>query len=336
MSAIGDATRRGYTDHTMLDNLGLVHMNGRVFDPAIGRFMSADPFIDCFMDTQGWNRYSYVKNMPMSRVDPTGYWGEDFGPSTRRRQQVVVIQGRRLPFGSGQTFGLFGGSGQTTGEPTPSSVSRIDPAANDERNGIRQDENGIWEVPIVTSPYQPATVSGPSMSLMDFGPHLAQYGFELCMGRCIKDLQPFIDAAGAAGGAAGSCAAAGVIVAGVCAAGAVGVSLLQNEIDEGYASGTPAADASVAGLAGMVQNNAEMFNASGRPGLGTIAGGAVGQSAGGDGFAGGLRGQVVGDAATAALTGANVLTALRQGGLGFVIGFGAARAIAEGYCRAKC
>jgi RHS repeat-associated protein len=73
MSAIGDATRRGYTDHTMLDNLGLVHMNGRVFDPAIGRFMSADPFIDGVLDTQGWNRFSYVKNNPLTSTDPSGF-----------------------------------------------------------------------------------------------------------------------------------------------------------------------------------------------------------------------------------------------------------------------
>ncbi len=57
----------------MLDNVGLVHMNGRVYDPAIGRFLSADPNIDGVVDTQGWNRYSYVKSNPLSYTDPTGY-----------------------------------------------------------------------------------------------------------------------------------------------------------------------------------------------------------------------------------------------------------------------
>lgn len=74
MSAIADATRRGFTQHTMLDNIGLVHMNGRVYDPAIGRFLSADPNIDGALNTQGWNRYSYVLNNPLSYTDPTGYW----------------------------------------------------------------------------------------------------------------------------------------------------------------------------------------------------------------------------------------------------------------------
>src|SRR5690606_6813222 len=45
--AIANTSRRGYTGHEQLDNVMLVHMNGRVYDPAIGRFLSADPFIDC-------------------------------------------------------------------------------------------------------------------------------------------------------------------------------------------------------------------------------------------------------------------------------------------------
>ena len=36
---------RGYTDHEELDSVGLINMNGRVYDPAIGKFVSADPTI---------------------------------------------------------------------------------------------------------------------------------------------------------------------------------------------------------------------------------------------------------------------------------------------------
>jgi hypothetical protein len=55
----------------------LVHMNGRVYDPAIGRFLSADPFIDCEQNTQGWNRYSYVKGGVLRYTDPSGYKTDD-------------------------------------------------------------------------------------------------------------------------------------------------------------------------------------------------------------------------------------------------------------------
>jgi RHS repeat-associated protein len=70
---IAGTTRRGYTDHTMLDNLSLIHMNGRAYDPLIGRFLSADPVYEDMGETQSWNRYSYVNNNPLRYTDPTGF-----------------------------------------------------------------------------------------------------------------------------------------------------------------------------------------------------------------------------------------------------------------------
>jgi RHS repeat-associated protein len=65
---------RGYTDHEHLDDLGLIHMNGRVYDPTLGRFLSADPYIDGVSDSQSWNRYSYVNNNPLNHTDPSGFF----------------------------------------------------------------------------------------------------------------------------------------------------------------------------------------------------------------------------------------------------------------------
>jgi RHS repeat-associated protein len=70
---IRNTTRHGFTWHEHLDNVGLVHMNGRVYDPAIGRFASADPFVQAPYDSQGLNRYSYVGNNPLSFTDPSGF-----------------------------------------------------------------------------------------------------------------------------------------------------------------------------------------------------------------------------------------------------------------------
>ena len=64
---------RGYTGHEQLDGVGLIHMNGRVYDPALGRFLSADPVVQYPAGAQGLNRYSYTDNNPLSRVDPSGY-----------------------------------------------------------------------------------------------------------------------------------------------------------------------------------------------------------------------------------------------------------------------
>ena len=71
-------TPRGFTGHEHLDDFQLVHMNGRVYDPSLGRFMSADPFVQFAESTQGLNRYSYVDNNPLSFTDPSGYFGHNY------------------------------------------------------------------------------------------------------------------------------------------------------------------------------------------------------------------------------------------------------------------
>ncbi len=67
------AANRGFTGHEMLDNLGLVHMNGRIYDSHLGRFLSADPMVQAPGDLQSYNRYSYVRNNPLTNIDPSGF-----------------------------------------------------------------------------------------------------------------------------------------------------------------------------------------------------------------------------------------------------------------------
>ena len=67
-------TTRGFTGHEGLDAVGLVHMNGRVYDPLLGRFISADPYIPAPHLTQSYNPYSYAMNNPTSYVDPDGFF----------------------------------------------------------------------------------------------------------------------------------------------------------------------------------------------------------------------------------------------------------------------
>lgn len=67
-------TQRGFTGHEMLDDYGLIHMNGRVYDAKLARFLQADPFIQAATDTQSFNRYSYVMNNPLNTTDPSGFF----------------------------------------------------------------------------------------------------------------------------------------------------------------------------------------------------------------------------------------------------------------------
>lgn len=70
---VGVSTDRGFTSHEHLDEMMLIHMNGRIYDPVLARFMTPDPFVQAPENLQSYNRYSYGFNNPLSGVDPSGY-----------------------------------------------------------------------------------------------------------------------------------------------------------------------------------------------------------------------------------------------------------------------
>ena len=76
------ATDRGYTGHEHLDAFGLINMNGRLYDPMLGRMLSPDIVVQQTDYTQSYNRYSYCFNNPLRFTDPTGWvvdWYEKNG-----------------------------------------------------------------------------------------------------------------------------------------------------------------------------------------------------------------------------------------------------------------
>ncbi|AWF83430.1 hypothetical protein BTJ40_10680 [Microbulbifer sp. A4B17] len=97
----GLTTKRGYTGHEHLDRTGLIHMNGRIYDPTLGRFLSPDPIVQAPTYSQNWNRYSYVFNNPLSFTDPSGFAvadeDEDVDPidegqdSSGNMEEVTVV-----------------------------------------------------------------------------------------------------------------------------------------------------------------------------------------------------------------------------------------------------
>ena len=72
----GEFSDRGFTSHKHLDEHKVIHMDGRLYDPLLGRFFNADPIIQDPKNTQSQNAYTYVMNNPLSMIDPTGYSGE--------------------------------------------------------------------------------------------------------------------------------------------------------------------------------------------------------------------------------------------------------------------
>ena len=85
-------------------------MNGRVYDPMLGRFGAPDPMTENPFSTQGWNRYSYVGNSPLNFTDPSGYcfmgcfWQKPFKALGKLLRRVPII-GQILTVAAGTICG---------------------------------------------------------------------------------------------------------------------------------------------------------------------------------------------------------------------------------------
>ena len=82
-------------------------MNGRLYDPQVGRFLNADPVIKDPGNTQHYNRYSYCLNNPLKYSDPSGYYvvpdeASNFG------RDIIHLRG---PDFSGENRKHHGGGG---------------------------------------------------------------------------------------------------------------------------------------------------------------------------------------------------------------------------------
>ena len=64
---------RGFCMHEHYRDFGLINMNGRLYDPLVGRMLSPDIVIQDPEYSQSYNRYSYCFNNPLRFTDPSGY-----------------------------------------------------------------------------------------------------------------------------------------------------------------------------------------------------------------------------------------------------------------------
>jgi len=65
---------RGFTGHEHLNEFAMINMNGRVYDPVLGMFISPDNYMQQPGNSQSFNRYSYCINNPLIYTDPNGQW----------------------------------------------------------------------------------------------------------------------------------------------------------------------------------------------------------------------------------------------------------------------
>jgi len=127
-------THRGFTGHEVLDNVGLVHMNGRVYDPTAGRFLSVDPVFQFPENTQSLNPYSYVLNNPLSYTDPTGYSARShFACSTGSSFCRTIGRSSAPLSGKGGTSSATGCSGGGCASRTEASNGAVERESRSDR-----------------------------------------------------------------------------------------------------------------------------------------------------------------------------------------------------------
>lgn len=136
-------TDRGFTEHEHMDEVALINMNGRLYDPALSRFVSADPYLQAPRNLQSYNRYSYTSNAPLSRIDPSGFVSESpeytrqprqagayisWNPTTGKFNYNITFESIKFEWGresGGDRFSVLSGSVEASG----SGVSVTDPAS---------------------------------------------------------------------------------------------------------------------------------------------------------------------------------------------------------------
>ena len=102
---------RGFTGHEHLDLFDLINMDGRVYDPVLGRFLSPDPIIQNSENLQSLNRYTYCLNNPLSLTDPSGYgWLSDNWRSLAAAAVAITVSTITAGFGSGFGYAIFVGA----------------------------------------------------------------------------------------------------------------------------------------------------------------------------------------------------------------------------------
>jgi RHS repeat-associated protein len=99
------ATTRGFTGHEMVDGMDVVHMNGRIYDSKIARFLQADPIIQEPNNPQNFNRYSYTFNNPLNATDPSGYMSQAWRQAIGIIVVVVAVVTQQYWLGEAATWG---------------------------------------------------------------------------------------------------------------------------------------------------------------------------------------------------------------------------------------
>jgi RHS repeat-associated protein len=87
-----DFHSRRYTGQEQDPETGLYFYQARYYNPALGQFISPDPIVPEPGNPQRLNRFSYVENNPVNRIDPSGHFSlKKFFKSFVRALAAIVV-----------------------------------------------------------------------------------------------------------------------------------------------------------------------------------------------------------------------------------------------------
>ncbi|WP_241651962.1 RHS repeat-associated core domain-containing protein [Pseudoalteromonas phenolica] len=197
-SKLGDLdtakTYRGFTDHEHLDDMELIHMNGRVYDYNLGRFMSVDPVIQSPTNSQSINPYSYIMNNPLSGTDPTGYAAE-----IEKEKIKVSVTGSRIKrtVGEKTTVTTTNDAGQVTNRSTQTVIgSNVAVTSTNFENGaVTSSTSAVMNGKTMTAVSSSATdIGSPATLSQSTSITTAEGSANWCYGgACRTGIMPNID-----------------------------------------------------------------------------------------------------------------------------------------------
>ncbi|MGV7927923.1 MAG: peptidoglycan DD-metalloendopeptidase family protein [Spirochaetota bacterium] len=165
-----------YNSQELDKETGYYFYNARYYDPEICRFVTADNVIDGQFDTQGWNRFAYVKGNPILYKDPTGH-ETDEEIAAKNRQNAIEYAGNKnteqvlKDFGLNQSANESGKADAKEGVEAKlqrSKDSSVQRAASDKKESpvVLQTHRGI-ELPIAQKDINKNYKDGVSSDYLD-------------------------------------------------------------------------------------------------------------------------------------------------------------------------
>ena len=135
-----------FTDQEFYGESGLYNYDARLYDPVIGRFISADSIVPDPFNPQSLNRYSYCLNNPLIYVDPTGHFNDQGNDSVD--DGVCNGDVDNPDFGGSEGENGGGGGYNSSNRDTPCHLPDVtvigypEPKLNGPEGGMRAAYNG--------------------------------------------------------------------------------------------------------------------------------------------------------------------------------------------------